>query len=91
MSPVDPEWPALLRGYEAAIAEFESVSRALTTALMERNAADSDLRELVLAEERARETVVLARMRLINLWRESGAEMGQRIRFPGGETMADPE
>jgi len=74
MSAADSEWPALLRGYESAIAEFESVSRALTTSLNERNASNDDLRALVAAEERARETVVLARMRLINLWRDSGAE-----------------
>lgn len=79
----DPEWPALLRGYETAIAEFEAVSRALTTALMERNACDNDLTALVLAEERARETVVLARMRLINLWRESGVEIGHDVDFLG--------
>jgi len=74
MSAADSEWPALLRDYESAIAEFESVSRALTTSLNERNASNEDLRALVVAEERARETVVLARMRLINLWRDSGME-----------------
>ena len=78
MSPSDPEWPRLLSDYEAAIAEFEAVSRALTTALNERNASDDDFRELLLAEERARETVVLARMRLINLWRESGVMLEHR-------------
>jgi len=81
MSAADSEWPALLRGYESAIAEFESVSRALTTSLNERNASNDDLRALVAAEERARETVVLARMRLINLWRDSGAEF-QLPEFP---------
>jgi hypothetical protein len=91
MSAADPEWPELLRGYEAAIAEFESVSRALTTALMERNAGDNDLRALVLEEERARETVVLARMRLINLWRESGVEIGHGIGFRGDEIAADAQ
>jgi hypothetical protein len=75
MSPAHPEWPVLLGDYETAIAEFDSVSRALTTALTERNASDDDLRELVVAEERARETVVLARMRLINLWRDSGLDL----------------
>jgi hypothetical protein len=78
MSPADPEWPKLLSDYEAAIAEFEAVSRALTTTLNERNAGDDDFRALILAEERARETVVLARMRLINLWRESGVELEHR-------------
>ena len=74
MSATDSEWPALLRDYESAIAEFERVSRALTTSLNERNASNDDLRALVVAEERARETVVLARMRLINLWRDSGMQ-----------------
>ena len=85
MSAADSEWPALLRDYESAIAEFESVSRALTTSLNERNASNDDLRALVAAEERARETVVLARMRLINLWRDSGAE----FQLPGFPLPAD--
>jgi hypothetical protein len=75
MGAADSDWPALLRDYESAIAEFERVSRALTTSLNERNANNEDLRALVVAEERARETVVLARMRLINLWRDSGMEL----------------
>jgi hypothetical protein len=74
MGAADSDWPALLRAYESAIAVFERVSRALTTSLNERNASNDDLRALVVAEERARETVVLARMRLINLWRDSGME-----------------
>jgi hypothetical protein len=69
----DSEWPALLGDYQAAIAEFESTSGALMGALTERNATDDSLRQLVDAEERAREAVILARMRLINLWRVSGA------------------
>ena len=78
MSPAESEWPVLLREYESAIAEFERMSRALTSALTGRSATDDDFRALVAAEERARETVVLARMRLINLWRESGAELERR-------------
>jgi hypothetical protein len=73
MSAAESEWPVLLRDYEAAIADFERVSRALTSALTERSAT-GDFRALVVAEESARESVVLARMRLMNLWRESGAE-----------------
>jgi hypothetical protein len=83
-SAANPEWPALLRDYEGAIAEFERVSRALTAVLAERNASDDEVHGLVAAEERARETVVLARMRLINLWRESGLEHGE----PAGATLA---
>ena len=78
MSAADPEWPAALRDYELAIAEFEGVSRALTTALNERNPRDDGLQALIVSEERARETVVLARMRLINLWRESGIDLEPR-------------
>ena len=91
MSPADVEWPALLRDYESAIAEFESVSRALTTVLNERNSTDDDFRALVVAEEKARETVVLARMRLINLWRESGAESDHRAGFLGEPSRAQPQ
>ena len=83
MSPADVEWPALLRAYDSAIAEFDGVSSALTGALNARNSTDDDLRALIVAEERARETVVLARMRLINLWRESGAEPDHRAGLPG--------
>jgi hypothetical protein len=83
MSPADVEWPALLRAYESAIAEFEGASGALTAALNARNSPDDDLRALIIAEERARETVVLARMRLINLWRESGVEADPRAGLLG--------
>ncbi len=90
MCPADPEWPVLLRDYEKAIAEFDRVSRALSTALVERNAADADVSTLVVAEERARETVVLLRMRLMNLWRESGLEhSGSPI--PARPARTDPQ
>jgi hypothetical protein len=74
MHDADSEWPALLSDYQAAIAAFESASRALMAALTERSATDDNLRSLVVAEEGAREAVILARMRLINLWRVSDAE-----------------
>jgi len=88
MGAADQEWPAALRDYESAIAEFEGVSRALTTVLNERNARDDDFRALIRAEERARETVVLARMRLINLWRESG-QIEHRPAFDRGAIAAN--
>jgi hypothetical protein len=81
MTAASPDWPGLLHDYEAAIAEFDSVSRALTAALVGRS-ADDDVRGLVESEERARETVVLARMRIINLWRQSGAELPDRAAPP---------
>lgn len=90
MTAADPEWPAALRDYESAIAEFESVSRALTTALNERTVRDDDFRALIVAEERARETVVLARMRLINLWRESGLEREPRGGLHGDAVTGKP-
>ena len=65
------EWPVILQDYEVAIAEFDSVSRALTAALVERNPADFEFLELVESEERAREAVLLARTRLMNRLRDS--------------------
>lgn len=91
MSPADVEWPALLRAYESAIAEFEGVSGALTGALMTRTSTDDDLRALIVAEEVARESVVLARMRLINLWRDSGAELERRAGLPSGPGGVQPQ
>jgi len=70
MSAADPEWPRLLRDYEAAIAEFDGASRAVTALLTDHSETDNNFRALLAAEERARDRVVLARMRLINLWRD---------------------
>jgi hypothetical protein len=65
------EWPVILRDYEAAIAEFETVSRALTVALADRDPDDFDFHELVQSEERARVAVIFARTRIINRLRDS--------------------
>jgi hypothetical protein len=70
----ESDWPALLKDYEAAVKNFESVSAALTAALSAQYPLDADFLDLIAAEERFRETVILARMRLINRWRESLAE-----------------
>ena len=67
----ESDWPTLLRDYQAAVKNFESVSHALTAALSARYPLDGDFLELVAAEERMRVTVILARMRLINRLRES--------------------
>ena len=67
----ESDWPALLKDYHAAVKNFESVSAALTAALSARYPLDADFLDLVTAEERIRETVILARMRLINRWRDS--------------------
>jgi hypothetical protein len=65
------EWPVILQDYEVAIAEFDSVSRALTAALVDRNPADLDFNGLVESEERARAAVLHARTRLMNRLRDS--------------------
>lgn len=67
----ESDWPALLRDYHAAVKDFASVSAALTAALSAHYPLDKDFLDLVTAEERIRETVILARMRLINRWRDS--------------------
>ena len=65
------DWPTLLKDYQEAAKNFESVTHALTAALSAGYRLDADFLDLVAAEERLRETVILARMRLINRWRES--------------------
>ena len=67
----NPDWPALLSDYQATLEEFERVSKALTAALIDRDSATDDFPELFAAESRAREAVVLSRMRLVNAWRDS--------------------
>jgi hypothetical protein len=67
----ESDWPALLRDYHAAVKNFESVSAALTAALSAGYPLDTDFLDLLTTEERIRETVILARMRLINRWRDS--------------------
>jgi hypothetical protein len=70
----ESDWPALLQDYQAALKNFESVSAALTAALTAQYSLDADLLDLIAAEERFRETVILARVRLINRWRDSIGE-----------------
>ena len=70
----ESDWPALLQDYQAALKNFESVSAALTAALSAQYSLDADVLDLIAAEERLRETVILARMRLINRWRDSIGE-----------------
>jgi hypothetical protein len=65
------EWPAILRDYEAAIAEFETVSRALTAALADRFPDDYDFHDLIASEEKARVAVIFARTRIMNRLRDS--------------------
>jgi len=67
----ESDWPELLKDYEAAVKNFESVSAALTATLSAQYPLDADFLDLIAAEERFRDTVILARMRLINRWRDS--------------------
>ena len=76
----DPAWPALMTAYEAAIEEFERASKALTTALLRPGGPNGDRSALLAAEARARDGVVLTRMRLMNAWRDPDAPFG---RLPG--------
>jgi hypothetical protein len=69
----DSDWPALLADYKRR-SPRSSASRALMAALTRRNATMTTFSALVVEEE-AREAVILVRMRLINLWRVSGAEL----------------
>ncbi|HEX7238205.1 MAG TPA: hypothetical protein VF405_14645 [Gammaproteobacteria bacterium] len=67
----ESDWPTLLRDYQSAVKDFESVSAALTAALSGQYPLGADFLDLIVAEERLRETVILARIRLLNRWRDS--------------------
>jgi hypothetical protein len=62
----NPDWPALLTAHLGALQEFERITKALTAAVIERNAAAADLRQLFAAESMARYAVILSRIRLVN-------------------------
>lgn len=66
-----PDWPALLTDYHAAIEEFERVTEALTLLLADRTSTPDDFRGVFAAETKARDVVVLTRIRLVNAWREA--------------------
>jgi hypothetical protein len=67
----ESDWPTFLKDYQAAVSNFESVSAALTEALSAQYPLGTEFLDLIEAEERVRETVILTRIRLINLWRDS--------------------
>ena len=67
------DWSDLQKSYEAAVEEFEPVSRALTAILLERNGLDPKYRALLAAEASARDAVITARMRLLHFWRGTRA------------------
>ena len=64
-------WAGLLDEYQAAELEFSILASAVADKLVGRGAFDDDLNVLLAAEERAREVVILARLRIINVWRET--------------------
>jgi hypothetical protein len=68
---VDPDWPTALADYQHALEAFERASKALTAALIDRSTSPDDLAVRFAAEASARNTVVLLRMRVVSLWRES--------------------
>ena len=67
----ESDWPTLLSDYQSAVKDFESVSAALTAAHSGQYPLGADFMDLIRAEERLRETVILTRMRLLNRWRDS--------------------
>jgi hypothetical protein len=71
----ESDWPTLLNDYQSAVKDFESISAALTAALSGQYPLGADFLDLIAAEERLRETVILTRMRLLNRWRDSVDEM----------------
>ena len=66
-----PDWSALLKEYKAALEHFERATTALTAALVDRDTSADDLPPLFAGEASARDRVILARMRIGALWRES--------------------
>ena len=64
-------WSGLLEEYEAAELQFSILASAIADKLAGTAAFDDDLNVLLAAEERAREVVILARLRIINVWREA--------------------
>jgi hypothetical protein len=70
----DSDWPTLLANYKVIVDRFEVISRGLVAALDKPGEANGQLAALLAAEAGAREAVVLARTRLMNLWRETQVE-----------------
>ena len=80
----DSDWRALLTDYKAIVDQFDVVSRALSAALAKPGDANGNLVALVAAEASARDAVVLARTRLMNLWRETQVEQARGSDFRNG-------
>lgn len=84
----ESDWPALLKDYQAAVNNFASLSAALTDALSAQYPLGVEFLDLIEAEERVRETVILTRIRLINLWRDSLDET-KPLPFVGSTDRSD--
>jgi hypothetical protein len=69
------DWPALLTDYQAALEEFERVTKVLTLLLADRTTTPEDFRGVFAAEANARDVVILTRVRLMNAWREDRPEV----------------
>jgi hypothetical protein len=66
----DVDWQTLLSHHEGAVRHFEKQAAAVRAALA-RYPLGAEIMELIAAEERAREAVLLWRGRLIRRWRNS--------------------
>jgi hypothetical protein len=75
MMSAEPDRRALLTDYQAALAQFDAISEALTHALLQSGGANGQAAALIAAETSARDSVVLYRMRLINACRDSDRQM----------------
>ena len=64
------DWQTLLKRHDAAVSDFEKVSRALRAALA-RYPHSGEFLDLIVVEERAREKVLHLRARLIKLWHDN--------------------
>jgi hypothetical protein len=71
----DPDWRTLLTAYKSAVEDFDRVTAALTAAIADRSSDPSDFPALFAAEASARDAVILARIRLMNAWRDSSPEL----------------
>ena len=69
------DWPALLTDYQAALDDFDRVTELMTLLLVDGTSTAEDFRGVFAAETKARDVVVLTRMRLINAWREDQPEV----------------
>ena len=84
----ESDWPALLKDYQAAVNNFASVSAAMTDALSAQYPLGIEFLDLIEAEGRVRDAVILTRIRLINLWRDSLDET-KPLPFVGSPDRSD--